>query len=621
MCGISGIFNFKSKSFKKNILKEKLSEMNKKLYHRGPDGNGIWMNNKKYIGLSHTRLSIIDLNERSSQPMSIENIVITFNGEIYNYDTLKKTLLNDWNFKTTSDTEVILALYHKYGENCLDYLEGMFSFVIWDINKQKLFCARDRFGIKPFYYFIQNDIFYFSSEVKALLPFINKVEEDIDGISEYLIFQYPISNATMFKNIKQLMPSHKLSIENGNIEINKYWDLNYKNKISMTHEDYEKKIKELFDESIKNHLKSDVPVGSYISGGIDSGLISILAKKEKKLHSSYHGRFVDYEGFDESKYAKIISKNIDISLNIMTITSDDFHKYIKKIIYHLDYPIVGPGSFPQFMVSKLVGKNVKVVLGGQGGDEIFCGYVRYLMPYFEKLIEQSINGEPEQMKLFLNKMGILKEYIPMLKNFWKDGLFENLDNRYFKILDRSESISDIINWDIIDKKEIKTKYKSIFNNKLIPEDDFFNKMLDFDLKYCLPALLQVEDRMSMAWSIESRVPIITHKLIEFVARIPEDIKIEKGNMKSLLKSSFKEELPDEIVNRRDKMGFPVPLNNWFNNELRDFIIELIIKLKNRNINYLNLTDDFIKNLKNTTKFSRKIWILISLELWYENFFD
>ena len=618
MCGISGILSLKKE---REDLKKSIELMNSKLKHRGPDGKGVWQNEKSYIGMGHTRLSIIDLDNRSSQPMSINNLVITFNGEIYNYDILKKSLKSFWNFRTESDTEVILALYKKHGHKCVEFLEGMFSFAIWDIEAETLFCARDRIGIKPFYYMVVDNKFYFASEVKALLPFLGEIKEDMDGIGEYLIFQYPITDSTMFKNVKQLMPGNLLTINNGRINISKYWDLDYSEKLTMDKELCNIHLQKLFKNSIEKHLKSDVPVGSYVSGGIDSGLVTILANNKKKLHSTYHGRFTEYQGFDESQYAKIIEEQNELKLNIMDIKAGDFTKYIKDVIYHLDYPTVGPGSFPQFMVSKLVGENVKVVLGGQGGDEIFCGYTRYLMPYLEVLLEKSIDGDYDEFKIFLSKMGILKEYKPMLKMFFSNGMFENLTDRYFKLIDRSGILENVINWNVIDKKGIKKKYEEKFNNPHIPKTDFFNKMLDFDLKHSLPALLHVEDRMSMAWGVESRVPILDNKIIEYSAKIPEDLKIDKGDMKGLLKNIFKTELPEEIINRRDKMGFPVPLNNWFNNELRDFIINLVKKLQARNLDYLHLDETFITELKNSTKFSRKIWILISLELWYENYFD
>ena len=617
MCGISGILNMNKK---KITLKKKIKTMNKILKHRGPDGNGIWINKKSYIGFGHTRLSIIDLDKRASQPMISGDIVVTFNGEIYNYDDLKSKLIN-WKFKSTSDTEVILAAYAEYGIECIHLLEGMFSIAIWDNKKKILYCVRDRLGIKPFYYTIKKNTFYFASEVKALLPFLDKIEEDIEGISEYLIFQYPITDRCMFKNIKQLMPSTFLTIKSGKLTIEKYWNLDYKTKKNYSLNTHKRKLKVLFEESIKKHIKSDVPISSYVSGGIDSGIITVLANNSKKLLSTYHGKFTEYEGFDESNFAKIICNKNKLELQTLDISYKDFFENIKKIIYHLDYPIVGPGSFPQYMVSKLVSKDAKVVLGGQGGDEIYCGYVRYLLPYLEKELHNSINGNFKDLKSFLSRMQVLKQYIPMLKNFWKEGLFEKLNDRYFSLIDRSDSLKDIINWDIIDKKKIKEIFYRQFDNDYIPTSDFFNKMMDFDLKYSLPALLHVEDRVSMAWGVESRVPILDHNIIEYTASIPESKKIKQGNLKYLLKEVFSDILPNEILDRKDKMGFPVPLNNWFNGKLKEFILGLVISLKNRNLTYLHLTNEFIIQLETTRKFSRKIWVLISLELWYQNYFD
>jgi asparagine synthase (glutamine-hydrolysing) len=616
MCGINGIYNLSNNEIdiKKNLLK-----MNKILKHRGPDGDNVWVNDN--IGLGHVRLSIIDLTYNASQPMTINNLTITFNGEIYNYKLLKNELYNEWKFNTNSDTEVILALYSKYGENCVDYLVGMFSFVIWDNINNKLFCARDRFGIKPFYYFYQDEIFYFASEVKALLPFLNKIEEDIDGITEYLIFQYPISDNIMVKNIKQLLPAHKITVQNKTININRYWELDYNNKIELSEQEYCNKLKELIDESIKLHLISDVPISSYISGGLDSSIISLLASNNIKLNNLFHGNFVEYPNCDESYYAKIIADKTNTNMETININYNDFKDNIKKIIYYLDYPIAGPGSFCQYMVSLLASKYTKVILGGQGGDEIFCGYVRYLIPHLERSLNNSFEGNNLDLLNLINHMGIFKEYKPMVKHFFSDGMFKNLDERYFHLINRTNELNDIINWDFLTKDKTYDLYKKKFNNKNIPNNDFFNKMLNFDLEYSLPGLLHVEDRVSMACGIESRVPFINHNIIQFVSKIPENIKINCGETKYLLKKTYNELLPNEIINRKDKMGFPVPLNEWFKSELKDFFIDTMKSLKKRNIKYLNIDDNFINNINTNLIFNRKYWILFSLELWYQNFFD
>jgi asparagine synthase (glutamine-hydrolysing) len=623
MCGINGLLSMNYIPI--DNIEKKINVMNKILYHRGPDGNGKWIDDKKYIGLGHTRLSIIDLSIAGHQPMVYDNLILTFNGEIYNYKQIKEDLMGRWEFKSNTDTEVILALYSLYKDECVKYLDGMFSFVIWDSNTMELFCARDRIGIKPFYYLIQNNIFYFASEVKALIPFLDtpNIEIDKDWMSEYLILQYSISDNTIIKNIKKLMPGHILTIKNNMIKINKYWILNYNSKVDYSDEEYINKIKELVNYSIDIHLNSDVPISSYVSGGIDSSIISILASEKKSIDRLFNGKFSQYPNCDESYYAELVSKKINIPINYCDITSNDFIENIEKIIYHMDYPAAGPGVFPQYMISKSVSEYTKVVLGGQGGDEIFGGYTRYIIPYFEKCIEDAINGNNNNLLTLLPNINILKEYKPLLINFWKDGIFDTLDKRYFKLCDRSSGMDKIINWDKLSKIKVFDKFIEKFNNMNIPNDDFFNKMLNFDLEYSLPALLQVEDRVSMACSLESRVPLLNHHLIEFLASVPEEKKIYLGNMKYLFKEAYSSILPEEILNRKDKMGFPVPLNDWIKkNELKEYFKKLIINLKNRNIDYLNITNDiFIQMDTITNNFTREYWILINIELWYQIFYD
>jgi asparagine synthase (glutamine-hydrolysing) len=320
-------------------------------------------------------------------------------------------------------------------------------------------------------------------------------------------------------------------------------------------------------------------------------------------------------------YAQTISKHIDVEMYSADINSDDFLENIKKIIYYLDYPIVGPGSFPQYILSKLASKYTKVILGGQGADEIFGGYVRYLIPYLEKVLNDAFDGKSVNILKIAPNMSVLKEYKPMLKNFMKNGMFDSLDKRYFHLIDRSEELNSVIKWDVLNKSNVFSKFVDKFNTLNIPETDFFNKMLNFDIECSLPGLLQVDDRVSMAWGLESRVPFIDHKLIEFMTTIPEDIKINSGNMKYLLKKSFGDILPDQIINRTDKMGFPVPLNNWLSNELNPYFINIIKSLINRKLEYLNVTEDFLSEFTKNPKFSRSAWVLLNIELWYQNFFD
>ena len=628
MCGISGIYNL-NHSPNMNI-KFHLEVMSNLLSHRGPDDAGSWSDSQHIVCLSHRRLSIIDPSASAHQPMiGRSGKVIVFNGEIYNYIELREKLYHNWTFSTNSDTEVILAAYEYYGDEFLHYLRGMFAFAIWDKKRQELICARDRFGIKPFYYTIIDNIFYFASETKALLPFLSELNVNVNALSEYLTFQYTLGSDTLFQNIKQLMPGEYLRVSGKEIKCRKYWDIFYQIDCDHTPQYFEKRLQELLSEGIDLHLRSDVPVGAYLSGGIDSSLIALQANSQQGgLSGLFHGRFSDYKGYDESYYAQIVADSIGQPLYIVDIKHTDFIENLAQIIYHMDFPVAGPGSFPQFMVAKQAARHVKILLGGQGADEIFGGYARYLIAYFEQCIKACIEGTsrsdhfvvtPESI---IPNLQVLQEYKPLISEFWRKGLFEDLDQRYFRLVDRSTDMQNEIIWEELDKKAVNLKFMEIFNdNSRVGKKAYFDKMTRFDFKFLLPALLHIEDRMSMAHSLESRVPFLDHPLVEFVATIPADIKFSGGRMKHLLKNTYKNVLPEILLNRRDKMGFPVPLKEWFSKELKGFLLNTFssTKVKNRPFFNYKIVWDTIQNQQ--YQFSRKVWGLLSLEMWYQIFFD
>lgn len=620
MCGIFGALNFSSNPALAGSYQNLLE-------HRGPDHFSTYTNSSGMY-MAHNRLSIIDLDDEANQPMHGNNgLVIVFNGEIYNYQALKACELSSYQFKTKSDTEVILALYEKFGEKCVDYLRGMFAFAIWDERNRRLFCARDRFGIKPFYYLHTQGFFAFASEMKALLPLQKQIATDNTALSEYLTFQYTLDAKTLFKDIMQLMPGYWLSMQNGKLKIQKYWDINYTIDRDHSEEFFAAKLQQLLEESVRYHQVSDVPIGSYLSGGLDSALITSLAVAQNpKFYGSFHGRFLEYPGYDESSYAQQAANDLAKPLYIADITANDFVNNIQKIIYHLDVPVAGPGSFAQFMVSKLASQHVKVVLGGQGGDEIFGGYARYLIAYFDQYVKAIIDGTSAQgdfvagLDEILPNLVSLRKYKPLMMEFWRDGLFTTLDERYFRLIDRSVDTIDEINWDFFDITSVKDRFKTIFNGNGIAEECMFEKMLHFDFKCLLPALLHVEDRMSMAHGLESRVPFLDHELIEFVATIPAKIKFPSGKMKALLKEVFKEKISKGIYTRSDKMGFPVPLNEWFNGPLREFVQDIFASQIAKTREFYN-PKNVLANLRQSGQYSRKIWGLLSLELWYREFHD
>lgn len=626
MCGILGIYQ-KELIWQKNDLASYVIALSKLIAHRGPDDHDFWVGPNNKIALAHQRLSIIDTHVRGKQPMFGENgTVITYNGEIYNYKELREELKDFWTFKTNTDTEVILALYAKYGQDCVDKLRGMFAFAIWDEAKQELFCARDRFGIKPFYYISQDRFFAFASEAKALLPLLDSIETDADPFAEYIVFQYTLGEQTMFKGIKTLLPGHSLTIKNGTVSIKRYWTLEYHPDYYHTAKHFYENFAELINESIALHLRSDVPVGCYLSGGIDSSIVTLLANQQQgSLAGLFHGRF-NLPGYDESPFAQDVAQSIGHDLDISNITSNDFQDNLYKLIYHLDFPIAGPGSFPQYMVSKVAAQKVKVILGGQGGDELFGGYARYLIAYFEQCISAAIddthhNGHfvvtPESI---IPNLKTLKEYKPLIKQFWREGLFDTLDKRYFRLVNRMIDFNGEIDINALNIASIQESFYKIFNGLNVEKASYFDKMTHFDLACLLPALLHVEDRVSMAHGLESRVPFLDHKVAEFVANIPADIKFKNGAMKHMLKEVFGDLLPSKLLNRRDKMGFPVPLKEWFEGELKDFAINILNKTSAQRP-YFNKSK-IMDNFKGQDfAFSRKLWGILSIELWYQNFHD
>lgn len=625
MCGIAGILNLQGKYY--DGIEHHLNIMNDLQAHRGPDGKGTWSHKNKHIGLAHRRLSIIDLSTGDQPMRDRSGNVVVFNGEIYNYIELKQEL-TEYSFSTTSDTEVILAAYQRWGEDCVDHFEGMFAFALWDEANQRLFCARDRFGIKPFYYYQKDKILYFASEAKALLPFLDEAKTNLESLKDYLTFQLILDGKTLFEDIFELLPAHKMVLTNGQVNIKKYWEVDYSLDYDHTQKYFYEKIRELMYDSVSKHLRSDVPIGAYLSGGIDSSIVASLASKytNYKEFQAFTGKFSISDVYDESMYARALARERGITLHEIDLNSNDFISSIENIIYHLDYPVAGPGSFPQYHVSKLASENLKVVLGGQGGDEIFGGYTRYLIAYFEQCIKGAIDGTLDNGNYVVTYQSIipnltsLKNYKPLLKEFWRDGLFEDLDKRYFRLINRSLTLQKEIKWDELGYYSSYETFRKIFYQNNIKRESYFDNMTNFDFKTLLPALLQIEDRVSMAHGLESRVPFLNHKLVEFAAKIPADIKFKNGTLKRTLIKAMKKELPQEILNRKNKMGFPVPLNEWLNNGLRSFAYDVFDTQNSRQRPYFN-SEEILSGLSSEPKFGRKIWGLLSLELWHKQFID
>ncbi len=628
MCGIAGIYNTANEPI--DNLSRRIEVMKDRQRHRGPDGEGTWLSESGHVGLGHVRLSIIDLSSAGAQPMRDEQagLVISYNGEIYNFKELRSQLEQYYTFRTQSDTEVILKAYLRWGTDCPNHLRGMFAFVIWDERKQSLFAARDRFGIKPLYAGWIGKTVYLASEIKAILPFMPEVKLNRDALQDYLTFQFCLKGKTLFENIEEVPPATSLVIDPSGVKRSVYWKLNYEVDWDHTEKWFESRCSELVYDSIRAHLVSDVPVSSHISGGIDSSAAAILAKRMNNDSSfmGFHGRFDCGDRYDESAYARAVAEQEGIDLHEIMIGSDDFIDSFEKLIYSLDFPVAGPGSFAQFMVAKYIKKHSKVVLGGQGADEIFGGYVRYLIAYFEQCFKGAINGQIDSPKFLVTyasiipHLGELKGYEPLMQHFFSKGLFEDYDKRYFQLVNRSGDLSNEINWHNFSDYKVYDEFRDVYFSNQIGKNCYFDSMLHFDFITLLPALLQVEDRTSMAHGIESRTPFLDHPLVEFVATIPANVKFQAGELKRLPKRIFKNVLPPSIINRTDKMGFPVPLVKWYANELKPFISEAFAEPSEAASEYLNY--DVIRDcIANENLFSRKVWGFLCLDRFCKLFID
>ncbi len=584
------------------------------------------------VGFGHVRLSIIDL-EAGAQPMHSDDgrYTIVYNGEIYNYIELRDEL-GEGLFSTHSDTEVVLRAFQRWGVQCVERLRGMFAIAIWDAVEQELFIARDRFGIKPFYWAETPNGLYFASEIKALLPFLKERLVNTAALSDYFAFQFCLGEKTLMGDVWQMPAAHFAVVSPGQTpQPVRYWEVHYDIDFDHTERWFTERLRELVEDSVRVHLRADVEVGSYVSGGVDSSLLAALGREVRPdgRFQAFNGRFLDSQDFDESRYAQALADEQNMLLHVADIDEDDFVDHISKVIWHLDQPVAGPGSFPQYMVSKRVGENIKVVLGGQGGDEIFGGYARYLVAYFEQCIKGAIEGTLHNgnyvvtYESIIPNLQTLKQYKPMLREFWASGLFAERDERYWRLVNRANTFGGIVAPEAIDQRSTFEEFKKIFWGSNVGRESYFDSMTHFDFKTLLPALLQVEDRMSMAHGVEARVPFLDHPLVEFAATIPADIKFRNGELKRLLRTVFSNKLPVAIRERKDKMGFPVPLNLWLKKggRARDFIGDLLGTENARTRPYLGAGLSVDAVLDSQSVYGRNLWALVSLELWHRQFID
>ena len=630
MCGIVGIFNFQKKS---KVNEPLLVKMRDEMIHRGPDDCGLWISDDGFTGLAHRRLSIIDLSCSAAQPMCNENktIWVVFNGEIYNHAEIRIELVKKGHrFKTDhSDTEVIVHGFEEWGIDCLQKFRGMFAIGIWDDSKKELWLIRDRIGIKPLYYTINNGSFIFASEIKSLLIDRNiKREVNEEAFYHYLSFLTTPSPQTMFENIKKLSAGHYLKIDSrGDIKINCYWDvLDFTGPLSDVSETCiaERLIDEL-RVSVKYRAISDVPVGIFLSGGIDSSVNAALFS-EGRL-DTVNTFTIGYEGenpssLNEFVYARKMAKIIGANHHEKILGVDEFIDFLNKLVFHQDEPIADPVCFPIFHVSKLAKENgVTVCQVGEGSDELFMGYPGWLTAL--KLYKLNSLPVPNYIKKaglsFLKLSGRRDSYsyewlrraVERLPIFW--GGAEAFFEPEKKLLISEKLRNNFKNFSSFEA--IKPIFNS-FNEKSWSKTPLC-WMSYLDLKFRLPELLLMRvDKMSMAVSLEARVPFLDHKFVEFAMSIPEEIKSGGHELKHILKKAVKGLIPDEII-YRSKQGFGVPIYEWFSERLGVFAREKIVSFTNR-------TDFFDKKYLQVLLESdnaKKIWYVLNFALWYEEWIE
>lgn len=626
MCGIAGVYEYEGR---KPIDGGTLERMLSVLDHRGPDDAGVFVEDRVAIGMQ--RLSIIDLFG-GKQPMSNENgtITVVFNGEIYNYRELRQRLrAKGHTLATSSDTEVIVHLYEDLGEDCVQELRGMFAFAIWDSTRQSLFIARDRLGIKPLYYHNHRGRLIFGSEIKAVLqhpeirPCLN-----MDALGHFLSLKYVPAPSTMFSGICALPPAHSLSCDRQGINIRPYWRLSFADSQvnHATEETCAEQLEALLRESVKLHLVSDVPFGAFLSGGVDSS--TIVALMHQIMNTQVKTFCVGFEGggseaFSELPYARLIAKQLGTDHHEVYVRPDDLMRLAEKVVWHLDQPIADNACVANYMVSELASRHVKMVLTGEGGDELFAGYARYageqLAAWF-RFVPANIRSHA--LRLLQRMPGLRRPKIALFALCQPDEL-TRLTN-WFPLFNRAMK-SSLLSDQFL--RQLADPYsEGVFRQQLAETDatHWLSRMLYVDTKLWLPDdLLARGDKTSMATSIEARVPLLDHKLVEFAASLPPHMKLRGLTRKYLLKKVARKWLPAEVVNRK-KQGFPMPFSLWFRNEARTFVRDLLSPATVRRRGLFNST--YVETLLDQHEagladHGALVWGLLSVELWHRVFLD
>lgn len=600
------------------------------IQHRGPDDEGYYVSGP--ISLGFRRLSIIDL-QSGHQPLSNEDgsIWIVFNGEIYNYQELRAFLLSKGHvLKTQSDTEVIVHLYEELGPQCLEKLRGMFAFAIWDENAKSLFLARDRVGIKPLYYCLTDESLVFASEIKAILadPSIDR-EIAPEMIDRFLTFLYVPGEETLLKGIRKLAPGHYLLIRDGKPVIEQYWDLRFAEPTrSRSLKDAEADLLSLLAEAIEMHMIADVPVGVLLSGGVDStGVLSFAVHATDKKVSSFTVGFSGDDVADERPYARLAAETFGTQHHDMTITAKDFASFMPQYVWHMEEPVCEPPAIAMYYVSKLARNYVKVLLSGEGGDEAFAGYSNYRNLVWLERVKRGLsplNGAFARGLSLANSLFRLPrvaKYAPLMNDKFPGYYYSRTSNSY---RDSGSRLGKVYSADFaqaIDREHTLRPVRSLQAH--VRGQNTLDAMLYIDTKTWLPDdLLLKADKMTMANSVELRVPLLDHRVLEFAASLPPSFKLKGFTTKHILKNALSQKIPKEIRNRK-KTGFPVPYESWLRNDLKDIVWAVLTDRRTVERSYFRkeAVEALLQANSNGTNYSKEIFSLLSLELWQRTFLE
>jgi len=601
--------------------------------HRGPDEEGIFID--RNVGLGHRRLSIVDVAS-GHQPMTNEDssLHISYNGEIYNHADYRESLEAKGHvYQTHCDTETILHLYEEHGSACVDFLRGMFAFAIWDQRKQELFIARDRLGVKPLYYVHRDDgSLFFGSEIKTVLE-AGAVRPEINYavLSDYLANHAPSGEETLFLGVKRLLPGHMLTWRDGEVTIRRYWDVDFSKDGAEVRDDqtYIKQWSDLFRESVRLRLMADVPLGMFLSGGIDSSAIAaVMSGMVSEPIKTFSVAFAEREA-NELEYARLVAEAYKTNHHEIVVSPDQFFEALPRLVWHEDEPLAHPSSVALYFVSHLASQHVKVVLTGEGSDEMLAGYGRYRRTLwnlsmgrrYNKLtrsfardaLRSQIENTLPTGRLRQKLMRTFLVLSPELESIYFDNfaVFPSPMQQHMFTRETRERMHEIDPY--VELRRVLARAKDM---------SLLDGLLYADIKTYLHELLMKQDQMSMATSVESRVPFLDHKLVEFTARMPDTMKLRGQTTKYVLRESMKGVLPEKILSR-SKMGFPVPIGSWFRGQFKSVIDEYV--LSERALSRGIFAPDFVRQIVSRHQagedHSERLWSLLNFEIWLRQFFD